>query len=105
EAIRQIHFPEAMENIERARRRLALDELVELQRHFRQRRRNFQTKAEGLPCRGDNRLMKPFLAQLGFKLTTGQTEVLRELRKDMSGRHPMRRLLQGDVGSGKTVVA
>ena len=49
--------------------------------------------------------MKPFLAQLGFRLTAAQTRVLRELRLDMSGEHPMRRLLQGDVGSGKTVVA
>src|SRR6266404_4654848 len=49
--------------------------------------------------------MKPFLAQLGFKLTEAQTKVLRELRKNLSGEHPMRRLLQGDVGSGKTVVA
>ena len=49
--------------------------------------------------------MKPFLAQLGFKLTGAQTKVLREIRADMGGAHPMRRLLQGDVGSGKTVVA
>jgi ATP-dependent DNA helicase RecG len=49
--------------------------------------------------------MKPFLAQLGFKLTAAQTNVLREIRADMSGAHPMRRLLQGDVGSGKTAVA
>ena len=49
--------------------------------------------------------MKPFLAQLGFKLTGAQTKVLREIRADMGGVHPMRRLLQGDVGSGKTVVA
>jgi ATP-dependent DNA helicase RecG len=49
--------------------------------------------------------MKPFLAQLGFRLTGAQTRVLREIRADMDGSHPMRRLLQGDVGSGKTVVA
>ncbi len=60
---------------------------------------------KALPCGGDNRLMKPFLTQLGFKLTEAQTKVLREIRHDMSGAHPMRRLLQGDVGSGKTAVA
>src|SRR5450432_720218 len=49
--------------------------------------------------------MKPFLAELGFKLTAAQTNVLREIRADMGGAHPMRRLLQGDVGSGKTAVA
>ena len=49
--------------------------------------------------------MKPFLTQLGFKLTAAQTNVLKEIRADMGGAHPMRRLLQGDVGSGKTAVA
>ena len=76
-----------------------------LQRQILLRRRNFETKAQALPCGGDNHLIKPFLARLGFKLTGAQTRVLRELRQDLSGRHPMRRLLQGDVGSGKTVVA
>src|SRR5207244_7820891 len=50
-------------------------------------------------------LINPFLGRLGFKLTGAQTRVLREIRKDLAGAHPMRRLLQGDVGSGKTVVA
>ena len=88
-----------------ARRRLALDEFIELQRGILLRRKSFETKARALPCRGDNRLLKPFLARLGFKLTEAQTKVLRELRRDLSGPLPMRRLLQGDVGSGKTVVA
>ena len=104
-AIRLIHFPEEIEDIEAARRRLALDELVGLQRQIQVRRRNFESKSEAFPCGGDNHLMKPFLAQLGFKLTEAQTGVLRELRTDLSGQHPMRRLLQGDVGSGKTAVA
>jgi ATP-dependent DNA helicase RecG len=105
EAIRTLHFPEALEDADGARRRLALDEFVELQRQIQARRRSFETKAQALPCHGDNRLIKPFLARLGFKLTEAQTKVLRELRQDMGGEHPMRRLLQGDVGSGKTVVA
>jgi ATP-dependent DNA helicase RecG len=105
QAIRMLHFPETLADTETARRRLALDEFVELQRQIQLRRRNFETKAQARPCGGDNHLIKPFLAQLGFKLTGAQTKVLRELRLDMSGPHPMRRLLQGDVGSGKTVVA
>jgi ATP-dependent DNA helicase RecG len=104
-AIRLLHFPENEADGELARQRLALDEFIELQRRIQLRRRNFQAKARALPCGGDNHLIKPFLAALGFKLTEAQTRVLRDLRKDMSGPHPMRRLLQGDVGSGKTVVA
>ena len=126
-AIRLMHFPEQMTDVDIARRRLALDEFIALQEAMRLRRKNFEAKARALPCRGDNRLMKPFLTGLGFKLTGAQTRVLREIRADMSGAGvsparskpathgrdaratitaaPMRRLLQGDVGSGKTVVA
>jgi ATP-dependent DNA helicase RecG len=104
-AIHMLHFPEAMEDIGPARRRLALDEFIELQRQIQSRRKKFEAKARGLPCAGNNRLIKPFLARLGFSLTEAQTRVLRELRHDMAGPHPMRRLLQGDVGSGKTAVA
>jgi ATP-dependent DNA helicase RecG len=104
-AVRMIHFPEELTDVEIARRRLALDEFVELQIQIQSRRKNFEAKSRALPCGGDNRLMKPFLAALGFKLTGAQTKVLREIRADMGGLHPMRRLLQGDVGSGKTVVA
>jgi ATP-dependent DNA helicase RecG len=104
-AIHMTHFPEAMEDVEIARKRLALDEFIELQLQIRERRKKFEANAKALPCGGDNRLMKPFLAALGFKLTEAQTRVLREIRTDMRGAHPMRRLLQGDVGSGKTAVA
>jgi ATP-dependent DNA helicase RecG len=91
--------------VEIGRRRLALDEFVEFQRQVRARRKKFEANARALPCAGNNRLMKPFLAGLQFKLTDAQTRVLREIRADMGGAHPMRRLLQGDVGSGKTIVA
>ena len=105
-AVRMIHFPEELSDVEIARQRLALDEFIELQLQIQQRRKNFESKSKALPCGGDhNRLIKPFLTQLGFKLTSAQTNVLREIRADMSGKHPMRRLLQGDVGSGKTAVA
>jgi len=104
-AVHMIHFPGELTDVEIARRRLALDEFVELQIQIQSRRRKFEALSKALPCAGDNRLMKPFLAQLGFKLTGAQTKVLREVRADMCGAHPMRRLLQGDVGSGKTVVA
>ena len=104
-AIHMLHFPEDMRDPEKARQRLALDEFVELQTAIRRRRTNFEAQARALPCAGDNRLIKPFLRQVGFELTAAQTKVLRELRHDLGGAHPMRRLVQGDVGSGKTVVA
>jgi ATP-dependent DNA helicase RecG len=104
-AMRNLHFPAELDDAEEARRRLALDELIELQRAIQQRRRNLEAQTRALPCGGDNRLMKPFLRQLGFNPTTAQTKVLREIRADLSGAVPMRRLLQGDVGSGKTLVA
>jgi ATP-dependent DNA helicase RecG len=104
-AIRMIHFPEELTDVEIARQRLALDEFVVLQIEMQTRRKNFESKSRALPCGGNNRLMKPFLAALGFKLTESQTKVLREIRGDLSGKHPMRRLLQGDVGSGKTAVS
>ena len=104
-AIRLLHFPEQTGDVEVARQRLALDEFLELQLEIRRRRKSLQANARGLPCAGDNRLIKPFLKALGFSLTDAQTKVLREIRRDLGGPQPMRRLLQGDVGAGKTVVA
>jgi ATP-dependent DNA helicase RecG len=105
EAIRLLHFPEERDDVDIARRRLALDEFLELQLEIQRRRRKFQANAKSLPCAGDNHLIKPFLKELGFALTESQTKVLREIRRDLGGPQPMRRLLQGDVGAGKTVVA
>ncbi len=105
QAVRLLHFPEEPADAEIARQRLALDEFVELQIAIQTRRRNLEKNARALPCSGDNRLIKPFLAALGFDLTHAQTNVLRAIRHDMAGPPPMRRLLQGDVGCGKTVVA
>lgn len=104
-ALHMLHFPEEREDTEIARKRLALNELIALQQEIQSRRRRLELNAVALPCAGDNHLIKPFLAKLGFKLTDGQTKVLREIRHDLGGEHPMRRLLQGDVGAGKTAVA
>jgi ATP-dependent DNA helicase RecG len=105
EAVAQLHFPAELVEAERARQRLAFDEFLSLQLGFQRRRRNLEQKAQARPCAGDNRWIKPFLKQLGFALTPAQTRVLREIRHDLAGSVPMRRLLQGDVGSGKTAVA
>jgi ATP-dependent DNA helicase RecG len=105
QAIRDLHFPASDIDAERARQRLALDEFIALQFEIQRRRLNLESKATALPCQGDNSLMRPFLARLGFRPTQAQNRVLREIREDMGGTVPMRRLLQGDVGSGKTLVA
>ncbi len=105
EAVRRLHFPSELEDAEKARQRLALDEIIELQVGIQARRERMRSHAQGWPCAGDNHLIKPFLARLGFGLTPSQTKVLREIRQDLRAGQPMRRLLQGDVGSGKTVVA
>lgn len=105
DAFQALHFPNSLAIAEEARRRLAFDELMALQLAIQRRRKTLFSKAPGRPCPGDNSLIKPFLAGLGFKLTAAQTRVLRELRANLAAGSPMRRLLQGDVGSGKTVVA
>ena len=105
EAIGQLHFPDELINASEARRRLALDEFVKLQCQLRRRRLNLQANAQALPCGGDGKLVTPSLKQLSFQLTDAQRAVTLEIEADLAGQHPMRRLLQGDVGSGKTVVA
>jgi ATP-dependent DNA helicase RecG len=105
-AIALLHFPGEVADIGIARQRLAMDEYVALQKGMQSRRRKLEERAHPLPCAGDhNRMIKPFLANLGFVLTESQAKVLREIRRDLAAPTPMRRLLQGDVGSGKTVVA
>jgi ATP-dependent DNA helicase RecG len=105
EAVRALHFPREPADAEAGRQRLAFDEFVTLQLELQRRRRQLQARATSLPCAGDNRLLRPFLARLGFRLTAAQARVLHEIRLDLHGPPPMRRLLQGDVGAGKTVVA
>jgi ATP-dependent DNA helicase RecG len=105
QALQWLHFPDDEGQAEMARRRLAFDEFRDLQMELGRRRQKLQQNARALPCGGDNSVIRPFLKQLGFELTEAQKRVLRELRHDLGGAWPMRRLLQGDVGAGKTVVA
>ena len=105
EAFRAVHFPGDLGQTELARERLALEEFIRFQRQIRERRKTFQAKVKALPCGGDERLVTPFLGALGFTFTGAQQRAWGEIARDMAGAHPMRRLLQGDVGSGKTAVA
>jgi ATP-dependent DNA helicase RecG len=105
EAVRMLHAPMTLPESELGRRRLALDEFVQLQITIQTRKKNLLRLAVSRPCAGNNALIKPFLSGLEFKLTEAQKRVLRDMRQDLGSGKPMRRLLQGDVGSGKTVVA
>jgi ATP-dependent DNA helicase RecG len=100
EALRGLHFPDDLQHARRARRRLAFDELLLFQTLFARARalmRERPPRAAG--ALGD------LAAALDFKLTPSQEAVLSEVRKDLAGVRPMRRLIQGDVGCGKTVIA
>ncbi len=103
-ALRSLHFPEEPADEEKARARFAFEEFLALQLDIQERRWRLRQR-EAHSCRGDNRFVKQFLAKLGFRLTQAQTRVLKAIRHDLEAGEPMRRLLQGDVGSGKTVVA
>lgn len=100
-AIREMHFPTGWEQVQRARRSLAFEELLLLQLGLLYDRE----EGEGIAHGPDGELVASFLAQLPFTLTGAQKRALAEIARDMEGKRPMDRLLQGDVGSGKTVVA
>jgi ATP-dependent DNA helicase RecG len=103
-ALTQIHFPDSREQLEAARRRLAFEELFYIQLGVQQRRALLQqATAEPLPL-GDEALAQ-FLETLPFAPTGAQRRVLEEIRNDLARKVPMTRLVQGDVGSGKTIVA
>ncbi len=114
EAFRAIHTPESLDVVEPARRRLVFDELFRLQLALVLRRRAFEDNARALHhdvsprevtgAVGDT-LVARFLAGLPYELTKAQRRALAVIVADMAGPFPMHRLLQGDVGSGKTVVA
>ncbi|WP_027343857.1 ATP-dependent DNA helicase RecG [Hamadaea tsunoensis] len=104
-ALREIHRPSSLEARNSARKRLAWDEAFAVQLTLAQRRmRAAQSPAKPRPQRPGG-VREKFDAQLPFTLTAGQIEVGEELAADLAGAHPMHRLLQGEVGAGKTMVA
>ena len=104
-AIRQAHFPEDSAVKDKARVRLAFDELFLLQLGVMSRRRDWQQSQPGNPLGVEEPFMENFVRSLPFELTEAQHKVLGEILADMRRPEPMCRLLQGEVGSGKTVVA
>lgn len=106
EALWGIHFPEDIDSKEEARRRLVFDELFAAQLHLAIRRHRFQSSTEALELpSGTSDLIEKFRANLPFSLTGAQERVFKDIASDLASPRPMHRLVQGDVGSGKTVVA
>ncbi|MBA3907556.1 MAG: ATP-dependent DNA helicase RecG, partial [Pseudonocardiales bacterium] len=104
-ALRRIHVPENEADIHAARHRLVWDEAMGVQLALALRRRAIMSRpAAACPPR-PGRLLEAFDARLPFTLTAGQLAVGEEIAADLAVRHPMNRLVQGDVGAGKTVVA
>jgi len=104
EAIRTIHFPDSWEARDAARQHLVLTEFFVMQMLIASRRADASTRRGEKHC-GAGALRDSFLKSLPFELTAAQSKVIGEIRRDLVASHPMNRLLQGDVGSGKTVVA
>ncbi len=105
DALMTLHSPPDLESVETARRRLAFEELFFLQLLHARARARLRHDVEGIPFAGEPVLIDRLLASLPFELTGAQVRVWDEIRADMEAPAPMNRLLQGDVGSGKTVVA
>ncbi len=104
-AIADIHFPESAADALPARRRLVFDELFRLELALALRKQRLIAETSGIRHSTAGELVKRFLAALPFALTAAQAQAIEEIESDLTASHAMHRLLQGEVGSGKTVVA
>lgn len=107
DALRLYHFPDAREDVVAARRRLVFDEVFTLQLGLVYRKRKLERTVTGIPhpSPGPDSLAETFVAALGFELTRAQRRACAEVAADLAKPYPMHRLVEGEVGSGKTVVA
>jgi ATP-dependent DNA helicase RecG len=105
QALRAVHFPAALPERDAARARLAYEELLLLELAWFLKRRQTKGLCKGFGYELKRTLLTPYREQLGFELTGAQKRVINEIFDDQRAPSPMTRLLQGDVGSGKTVVA
>jgi len=103
-AIREIHFPSSWNDLTMARRHLVLDEFFSMQLFLAARRAD-SVQRPGTAHRGTGKLTDALLSALPFPLTNAQKRAIQEIARDMATSRPMNRLLHGDVGSGKTLVA
>ncbi|MGQ0644009.1 MAG: ATP-dependent DNA helicase RecG [Elusimicrobiota bacterium] len=104
-AVRRFHFPDGWDERAEARRRLAFEEFFFLELALAGARERRSAGPPAAACAPTRAYLTPFRAALGFDFTPAQKRVINEIFADMAGDAPMNRLLQGDVGSGKTVVA
>ena len=104
-AVNNIHFPTAFENLEKAYRRIVFEEFFMLQLALAIKKRGVKTKENSHGHKVDGELQDAFRKSLPFELTDAQKKAIADIERDMSGARPMNRLLEGDVGSGKTIVA
>ena len=105
EAIRNYHFPESSDKLSSAQKRFKFEELFYLELLVALRKLNYQSKLIGNKMSIKTNLVQSFLKTLPFELTKAQLKVLGEIKNDLLSEKPMNRLLQGDVGSGKTIVS
>ena len=104
-AFKAIHQPNSMSEVSEARNRLVLDELLRVQLVLRLRKMRRLENASGIAHRCDSQLLASFHDRLPFELTAAQQRTMAEVEVDLKTEQPMHRLLQGDVGAGKTLVA
>ncbi len=105
QALWAIHAPESIDSQRSARRRLVFDELLRVQLALVLRKRAIEQESVGISHAVDGELVARFHEHLSFPLTGAQRRVIEQIERDLADPRPMHRLLQGDVGSGKTVVA
>jgi ATP-dependent DNA helicase RecG len=104
-AVEKIHFPKSQEDVVRAQERLGFDELFYVQLATQKARAEWQNKPSVEPLKIPKKKLDEFIRSLPFKLTNAQKRVIKEITSDLQKTYPMNRLVQGEVGSGKTVVA
>ncbi|HGY55614.1 MAG TPA: ATP-dependent DNA helicase RecG [Caldithrix abyssi] len=104
-AYRAIHLPETSEELDEAVRRFKYEDFFQLQLMLALQRMHFKEKSPGIAFTRPSPLLEKLYRSLPFELTGAQKKVMHEIRADMKRPEPMNRLLQGDVGSGKTLVA
>ncbi|MFH0764574.1 MAG: ATP-dependent DNA helicase RecG [Candidatus Omnitrophota bacterium] len=104
-AVKNIHFPESFANLERAYARIVFEEFFMLQLALALKKKDIKFSRRGPGHKADGGLLESFRKSLSFELTEAQKKAIADIERDMCGGRPMNRLLEGDVGSGKTVVA